>query len=226
VTADGKERHLGDQTDQKALAGVVVVVGLIATILTIVSAFVHSSLATALWTLAIALLIVGAALVWNRRASIKWSPGQIAGVSATILTSAAAWLAGPRRASVEIEWRAHLAGQSGCDPVTWHKLKEVIGFFVSAVRFRLADAADAAWTPADAILKSRMLSNLLVFGISAAATIDVGRHEGRLGVVVSAESLIGIGGAVYTLIRVGRWYRDVKPPEPKARRTKVDDDSS
>jgi hypothetical protein len=43
-------------------------------------------------------------------------------------------------------------------------------------------------------------------------------HEGTLGVLTSAESISAIGGGLYRLVRVGRWWRDVKPPEPKARR--------
>jgi hypothetical protein len=113
--------------------------------------------------------------------------------------------------------------ESGREPVTGHKLGEIVGFVIAGIQYRLADTADIAWVPIDVILKSRTLSNLLVFGIGATATIDVTKHEGRLGVVMSAENLIGIGGLVYGLIRAGRWYRNVKPPEPKARRAKDDE---
>jgi hypothetical protein len=53
-----------------------------------------------------------------------------------------------------------------------------------------------------------------------AAAYLVLRHEGTLGVVKAAESIGMIGGALYGLIRVGCWWRDVKPSEPKARRAK------
>jgi hypothetical protein len=33
---------------------------------------------------------------------------------------------------------------------------------------------------------------------------------------------LAIGGGLYGLIRVGRWWRDVKPPQPKARRARSD----
>jgi hypothetical protein len=46
------------------------------------------------------------------------------------------------------------------------------------------------------------------------------RHEGTLGVVKAAESIGMIGGTLYALIRTGRWWRNVKPPEPKARQAK------
>jgi WD domain, G-beta repeat len=69
----GKKRHLGDDDDQKSLGAVVVGFGFLATILAIVSPFVHGSLVTALWTLGIALLVVGGVLVWNRtrRTSVR-----------------------------------------------------------------------------------------------------------------------------------------------------------
>jgi hypothetical protein len=147
----------------------------------------------------------------GRRAHSRRSP-------ARRIMTIAVLLAGTERAELlEEEWSAHLAGKGD--------RKDAVGFLVAGVRLRFADACDVAWTPIDAILKSRTLSNLLVFGISAIATVDIGKHAGRLGVIQSAESLIEIGGAVYGLIRVGRWYRDVKPPEPKARRAKNDEPS-
>jgi hypothetical protein len=68
----GEKRHLGDQHDQKTLGAAVVVVGFVATILTIVSTFAHGSLATALWTLGIALLVAGGGLVLNRIQRRRW----------------------------------------------------------------------------------------------------------------------------------------------------------
>jgi hypothetical protein len=138
--------------------------------------------------------------------------------SARGLTDAAALLAGPKRPDLRDEWRTHLAGESGHDPVTWSKVKEALGFLASALQCRWTDAADAAWTPVDAILKSRELSNLLVFGPTASAALYILRHLGTLGVLVSAEGISAIGGGLYGLVRVGRWWRNVKPPEPKARR--------
>jgi hypothetical protein len=64
------------------------------------------------------------------------------------------------------------------------------------------------------------MCNILVFGLSAVATIYIRRDNGNLGMLTSAESLIAIGTVLYGAVRVGRWYRDVKPPEPKRRRAK------
>ena len=138
--------------------------------------------------------------------------------SARGLTALAALLAGRRRPALRAEWRAHLAGESGHDPVTWPKLKEALGFVASAIQYRLADVADAAWTPVDAILRSRKLSNLLVFGPTATVALYILRHLGTIGVLMSAEGISAIGGGLYGLVRAGRWWRNVKPPELKARR--------
>ena len=51
------------------------------------------------------------------------------------------------------------------------------------------------------------------------------RHLGTLGVLTSAEGISAIGGGLYGLVRVGRWWRDVRPPEPKARRVGQEDAS-
>jgi hypothetical protein len=91
---------------------------------------------------------------------------------------------------------------------------------MTAIRCRFADAAEAAWRPFDAILRSRTLSNVVVFGPTAMGALVIFRHEGALGVLATAESISAIGGLLYGLIRVGRWYRNVKPPEPKAWRAK------
>ena len=191
---------------------------------------------TALWqtlhSLPLALLIavfcsvVGFVLGRALRRRERGRPGRslawFSSFSARGLTVLAARLAGGKRPGLREEWRAHLAGESGHDPVTWRKVKEALGFVASALQFRLADAVAAAWAPADAILKSRKLSNLLVFGPTAIATHLILRHEGALGVVTSAESVSAIGGGLYMLVRVGRWWRNVKPPEPKARRVRSD----
>jgi hypothetical protein len=52
------------------------------------------------------------------------------------------------------------------------------------------------------------------------AALFILRHLGTLGVLTSAESIAAIGGALCGLIRIGRWWRDVKPPDPKPRDAK------
>ncbi len=65
------------------------------------------------------------------------------------LTGLAVLLAGRKRPALRAQWRAHLAGESGHDPVTRQKVREALGFVASAIRCRRSDAADAAWTPVD-----------------------------------------------------------------------------
>jgi hypothetical protein len=155
-----------------------------------------------------------------RAAKKKWGDEALARFSAHSLTDLAALLAGRRRPALRAEWRTHLAGESGHDPANWAKVKDALGFVASALHCRWTDTADVAWTPVDAILKSRKLSNLLVFVPTVAAAMYILRHLGTLGVITSAEGISAIGGGLYGLIRVGRWWRDVEPPEPKARRAK------
>lgn len=144
----------------------------------------------------------------------------IAELSINGLTSLATLLAGRERPALRDEWRAHLAGESGYDPVTRTKVRQALGFIVSAVRFRLADAADLAWRPADAVLGSRFLSNLFVWGPVIVTLIAVVRHDGRFGLVADDQDPVALGAFLYVAIKTGRWRRGVKPPEPKARRVK------
>jgi hypothetical protein len=136
------------------------------------------------------------------------------------LTGLAVLLAGRKRPALRAEWRAHLAGESGHDRVTWQKVKEALGFVASAIRCRCSDAAEAAWTPVDAVLKSRTLSNLFTLMPTALAALALFRHGGTVGLLGSAESISAIYLTLYALVLAGRKYRDVKPPEPKARRAK------
>ena len=139
---------------------------------------------------------------------------------ARCLTHMAVLLAGPKRAAMSAEWASHLSGETGTGVPSRRQARDALGFVVSAIRYRCSDAADAAWTPVDAVLNSRTLSNLFVLVPTGATAYLVLRHEGTLGVVKAAESIGMIGGMLYGLIRTGRWWRNVKPPEPKARRVK------
>jgi hypothetical protein len=141
-------------------------------------------------------------------------------ISVQSLVDLAALLAGNRRPALRDEWRAHLAGESGHAPVTWRKIRQALGFVASGIRFRFADAADLAWRPADAVLRSRTLSNLFVGGPVIVVLATIVRHDGRFGLVADIQDPGELGVILYAVIRTGRWWRGVKPPEPKARRTK------
>lgn len=166
--------------------------------------------------------LAGIALVDLLRVLLRNTPAarMALQLSALRLTDLAVFLAGRRGPALRDEWRAHLAGESGHDLVTSQKVKEARGFVLAAARCRLGDAAESAWTPVDAILRSRSLSNMLVLIPTAVAAVIIFHHDGTVGMLGSAESIAAIGGSLYALIRAGRSYRDVKPPEPKARRAK------
>jgi len=147
-------------------------------------------------------------------------PRQAARLAISSLTDLAALLAGGRRQALREEWHAHLAGESGHDPITWREVRQALGFIAAALQFRLADAADLAWRPADAVLGSRILSNLFVGGPVIVVLFAIVHHDGRFGLVTDIQDAGELGAFLYGVIRAGRWWRAVKPPEPKARRAK------
>jgi hypothetical protein len=142
-------------------------------------------------------------------------------LASTHILDLAVLLAGHSRPAQRDEWGAHLASEGDHDPGTWHKTREALGFMSSAVRFRLADAAELAWRPADTVLGSRTLTNLFVWGPVIVALFAVVLHDGRFGLVADVQDPGTLGVFLYSLIRVGRWWRAVKPSEPKARRVKA-----
>jgi hypothetical protein len=141
-------------------------------------------------------------------------------ISARFLVDLAALLAGRKRQALRAEWRAHLAGESGHDPATWRKIRQALGFLASAIRFRLADAAELAWRPTDAVLGSRTLSNLFVWGPLTVTLVAIVHHDGRFGLVADIQDPAALGAFLYGVIRTGRWWRGVKPPEPKPKRAR------
>jgi hypothetical protein len=164
----------------------------------VISAFVYSLLKTA--------------AMWS---GAYVPPHWLAGALAPRIADLAAVLAGRKRPALREEWREHLSGLPAR-----RKADAALGFVVAAVRYRLRDAAEVAWIPADAVLKSRPLSNLVVGMPTVTAAVILFRHDGIDGVIASWESIAGIGGVLYTMIRVGRWWRNVKPQDPQPRRAK------
>jgi hypothetical protein len=71
----------------------------------------------------------------------------------------------------------------------------------------LRHAANAAWSPVDAILASRKLSNLVIgVAICGAAAVSV-RAGGVPGLIANASALAVIWGATARLIRLGQQQR-------------------
>ena len=141
-------------------------------------------------------------------------------VSPQRLTNLAAFLAGPKRSSLLDEWRSHLSGEAGCGLARRDQARAARGFLVAAVRYRLQDARSLAWRPADAVLRSRTVSNLFVCGPVIVVLVAIVRHDGRFGLVADIQDPAALGAFLYGVIRTGRWWRGVKPPEPKARRVR------
>jgi len=133
------------------------------------------------------------------------------------LTGVAVFLAGQKRKHLAEEWRDHLSGWPDRRLSRDEQVRAALGFVWTAVRSRLRDIAASAWSPADAVLRSRTLSNLFVWAPVALVLVAIVRHDGRFGLVADIQDPAALGAFLYGVIRTGRWYRDVKPPEPKAR---------
>ena len=68
------------------------------------------------------------------------------------------------------------------------------------------------------MLGSRTLSNLFARGPSVVMLFAIVRHDGRSGLVADIQDASELGAILCLVIRTGRWWRGVKPPELKARR--------
>jgi hypothetical protein len=134
------------------------------------------------------------------------------------LTSVAAFLAGRKRGGLHDEWQSHLSGEDGRGLAKKGQLLAACGFIRAALRCRVQDALELAWRPVDAVLRSRILSNLVVGIPLLAAVLAVVRHDGLYGLVANAENLTALVGGAYGTIRLGRWWRGVKPPKHQPRR--------
>ena len=134
------------------------------------------------------------------------------------LTNQATAIAGRRRRqTLWAEWQSHLAGEDGRELAARRKARAALGFVFGALQMRLRDLGDLAWIPSDRVLGSRILSNLFVLVPTASVGTSIYLHAGTIDVMVSMESIAATGGVLYGLVKCGRWYRDVKPPDPSPR---------
>jgi len=185
--------------------------------------FVKALAADSWWLAATIVILAMIAIRWSRPPVPQFlsrTQHQLMDLSVATLADLAVLLAGRSRPALRDEWRAHVAGESGHDLVTWRKVRQALGFVVAAIQFRLADAADVAWRPADAVLSSRTLSNLFVWGPVIVTLFAIVHHDGRFGLVADVQDPVALGAFLYGVIRTGRWWRGIKPPEPKARRAR------
>ncbi len=131
-------------------------------------------------------------------------------------TALAALIAGrERRPSLLEEWQSHLA--EFAEKPYRKMVIAALGFILASIRLRLGDLADLAWIPADRVLGSRTLSNLFVIVPTVAVGLINFFHAGAIGITESMENIAATVALFYGLIRSGRWWRDVKLPDPKPR---------
>jgi hypothetical protein len=128
------------------------------------------------------------------------------------LFALAGCIAGARRAALRRDWSAVLAESAPHDAV-----RTAGGMVVAALRLRASDAARTCWRPVDRVLASRVWSNLVVAVPTAAAAGAFFHHGGYYDVLVNTEAIAVIGAAFRGLVTVGRWWRDVYPPERETR---------
>ncbi len=136
------------------------------------------------------------------------------------MTRIAVSIVGQKRSEVGDEWRSHLFGEPGRGLSRRDQVRAARGFLWSAVRFRLQDAADLAWRPVDAVLGSRTLFNLFVWGPVFVVLLAIVRHDGRYGLVADDQDPLALGLFLYAAIKVGRRYRRIKLPKHKPRRAR------
>ena len=70
------------------------------------------------------------------------------------------------------------------------------------------------------MLGSRTLSSLFVGGPVVVMLFAIVRHDGRFGLMADIQDASELAAILYLVIRTGRWWRGVKPPEPMARRAR------
>ena len=78
---------------------------------------------------------------------------------------------------------------------------------------RFRQAADLAWLPIDVVLAARGLSNLVIMAVTVMAGALSARADGVDGLIINLPGLAVVWGAACALIRLGRWWRGVHPPE-------------
>jgi hypothetical protein len=117
------------------------------------------------------------------------------------LTGLAVFIAGHERAAaLNDEWRGHLAGEGGHGLASSRQERDAArGFLVAALRTRLQDAADAAWGPADAILASRELSNLIVMLPTLIVAVIFIHRGGLYELVSNLVNVAAVWSAAYGL---------------------------
>ena len=124
------------------------------------------------------------------------------------LFGVAAFIAGSGRTALRSDWSAVLA-----ELPRHEAIRKTTGMVIAALRLRASDVAEACWWPADRVLASRTMSNIVVAVPTAAVAWATFRHLGSVGVLNNTEAIAVIGAMFRGLVKLGRWWRDVAPPE-------------
>ena len=166
---------------------------------------------------ALAALAIGWVLARRLASRLRgrsWAP-VMTGFLTARTTTLAARLAGHRHQHAKDEWQSDLRELSERASHEQAALRYASGLLRAAIMYRVHDAAELTGRLVDAILTSRMLSNIAMSVPTLAAAMVLIRHSGAYGLVSSAGSLVVIGGILYGAIRRGRSWRDVTPPDRK-----------
>lgn len=126
---------------------------------------------------------------------------------APLLTELALFFVGRKRRQLRDEWRGHLAGIDGSKISSVHQVRAACGFVRAAVIMRSHDATDLAWRPADAVLRSRILSRLFVWIPLLATALTVVCEFGLHGLLTKSQNIVALWISSYAAIRIGRWWR-------------------
>lgn len=111
-----------------------------------------------------------------------------------------------RAAGTSVRWVA--AGHSGRRSAPAGRLPRL-----------LRHGVELTWAPVDAVLAARDLSNLVVMAATLAVAVLCVCDGGLTSLIMNLPALAVVWGATYGLIRLGRWWRGVGPPnhEPPCR---------
>jgi hypothetical protein len=107
-------------------------------------------------------------------------------------------------------------------PVLWKAPPDAQGSrSASSILRRVWYAAELAWSPVDAVLGVRSLSNLIVVTVTLSVAVLTFAGGGFERLLINLPSLAVIWGASYGLIRLGRWWRGAYPPAHAPRPVRV-----
>lgn len=141
---------------------------------------------------------------------------------ATRVTGVAASLAGSRRAYLQDDWAAVLAGDpemnAALEPGQQRAL--AIGFVFAAIRLRARDGARPLWRPVDWLLRVPSRTNAFIAATVGSQAIYIVGDDGLDALLTQVWEPCGIAGA--SLFALTRWLRRVRGIEVAPDRGRAD----